>query len=216
MKPFRIKLVEPFLPRFPWILDVGCGLHSPSVTKKYIGECVYHGIEKPGYVGYSTGPNDDRDLAKVDKHILIDLEDRPDLNLLGVSDGKYDCVIASNTLEHFTQDTARFYLRTLPLNLKAGGIFFVEVPSHRVFTSFLPSSYDGIEHRAYFDLSDLVNTVLPTCEILKAGTRRYWRNILRSPVTLPAKLILGMKYPTEYTDLLGLSYYVLAKKRGDE
>ena len=213
MKPFRIKKIERHLPRFPHILDVGCGFHSPSVTKKYVGECVYHGLEKPGYVGIATGPNDSKDLSCIDRHLLVDLEAQPDESLALLPNQAYDSVIASNTLEHFTQTTSLHLLRSLPDKLKIGGVLFVEVPSHRVFKCFLPSNYDGLEHRVFLTLGDLVNSVLPTCEVLEAGTRRDWRNILRSPISLPLKLAMGMTYPTEYTDVLGLSYYLLARKR---
>lgn len=213
MKPFRIRKVGRYLPQFPHLLEIGCGFHSPSITKKYIGDCVYYGLEKPGYVGIGTGPNNQADLSKIDKHILCDLETRPDLTELGIPDNHFDAVIASNTLEHLTRDVALHYLFSLPKKLKPGGVYFVEVPSHRVFKCFLPSNYDGVEHRVFFDFGDLVNLLLVDCEILEAGTRRDWRNILRSPVTLPLKLAMGMSYPTEYTDLLGLSYYVLARKR---
>lgn len=213
MKPFRIRKIEPHILRTPFILDVGCGFHSPRITKKYIPDAIYYGIEKPGYTGINSTPNNTEDIVLIDKHILVDLEERPDLVALGVPNRLFDAVIASNTLEHFTFDTAQHYLRILPEKLCRGGVFFAEVPSHRVFKSFLPSNYDGWEHRAFLTISDLVNPLLATCEILEAGVRRDWRNILRSPITLPAKLAIGMSYPTEFTDIFGLSYYVLARRR---
>jgi len=211
-KPYRLRKIASHLPITPIILEVGAGFHSPSITRKYIPHCVYYGIEKPGYEGINSTPNTRDDLDCIDRHILTDLEQWPNLEEHGVREKMFDAVIAANTLEHLAPATAKFYLTRLPQFLKLGGVFYVEVPSHRVFKCWLPSNYDGIEHRAFLDLADLINPILSTCEILEAGTRRDWRNILRSPLSLPVKLAFMSSYPTEYTDLLGLSYYVLAKR----
>lgn len=213
-KPFRLRKIERYAGSSPTILDVGCGNGSPKITKKFFPGCFYVGIEKQDHRAFGTTPNDAEGISFVDHHVYADLEERPDVREFGLRFGTFDAIIASHVLEHFTEQTARYYLRALPLFLKPGGVLYVEVPNERTLGyRFLESNYDGVEHRALLGLGMIVNELLPTSEILEAGTRRDWVNALRSPVTLPIKLILGKKYPTELVDLLGLATYIISKRR---
>jgi SAM-dependent methyltransferase len=212
MIPLRIRKIIPHLPAAPMILDVGCGFKSPSITKKYIPDCVYVGVEKPGYEVDGREPNSLNDLKCIDEHILVDLGTFDGKAVLGGLPPLFHAVILSNTLEHFQYYDALEILALSARRLVRGGVIYIEVPSHRIFRKWPPSFYDGIEHRASLPLHHLVNTLLPSCEILEAGIRRDWVNILRSPITLPLSLLRGQSYHTSLTDLLGLSIYILARR----
>ena len=50
------------------LLDIGCGNHSATLTKRYFPNCIYYGVDKDNY------NNDDRDFAVMEKFFRIDLE----------------------------------------------------------------------------------------------------------------------------------------------
>ena len=44
--PHRIAAVRPWLKSArPRLLDIGCGNHSPRITKTYLPQCEYHGVD---------------------------------------------------------------------------------------------------------------------------------------------------------------------------
>ena len=84
-----------FYPRFKGesfaLLDIGCGNHSASITKKWFPRCRYSGVDREMY------NIDETDLRSADHFFLLDL-DRS--NLEEIPDGHFDAIRASHVIEH--------------------------------------------------------------------------------------------------------------------
>ena len=73
------------------LLDVGCGNHSPSVTKRFFPECRYYGLDRGVY------NNDASDLASMETFYEKDLETD---DLADLPDGFFDVILFVHVIEH--------------------------------------------------------------------------------------------------------------------
>src|SRR5690606_447505 len=110
---------------------VGCGNHSPALTKKYFPSCVYHGLDRGRW------NHDAEDDAAMDHFFGIDLDAPEQLDAVG--DGHYDVIICSHVLEHVPRPEA--VAGRLIEKLKPEGALYIEVPSERSLR--LPRASEG-------------------------------------------------------------------------
>ncbi len=186
MEILRILLTEKFryvkhLRKNPIkILDVGCGNHSPSITKRLFKNCEYHGIDKEYYnLTYE-------DIRLIDAFFQIDLDN--DLNKLdSVPNEYYDYIIVSHTIEHLKNGLK--ILDYLCKKLKTGGYIYIEYPSLKSFN--LPSMEgclhfcDDPTHVRCYDPHDIINVLLDNnIKIIFARERRNKFRIILMPLII--------------------------------
>ncbi len=190
------------------ILDIGCGNHSPSLTKKYIGNCEYHGLDINQTYNYQ-----DSDFACIDRFYKIDLNSS---SLDEIHDDYYDCIIFSHIIEHLSSGLE--ILSQLHKKLKNGGILYIETPSQ--ISLSLPSMkgtlnfWDDQTHKRIYPMSEMINTLKNNnCEILLAKTRRSFKRILFLPIYIIYDIWkYGFISGTAFWDLLGFANVVIAKR----
>jgi SAM-dependent methyltransferase len=197
------------------LLDVGCGNHSPAITKRYFPQSVYHALDS------SRWNRDARDDGLIDRFFDLDLEDVDRLDQ--IEDGYYDAVICNHVLEHVS-DPYRAAGR-LARKLRPGGVMFIEVPSERSLK--LPRAIDGwmgirgclnfhddVTHRTMVDLEKL-RTILQADGYACTSPRyRFW---LRRVVFLPAYVIAGLLMrgyvPASVVwDVTGFAKYIVVRR----
>lgn len=210
LRPFRFKVLpRSFRAQRPLrVLDVGCGSHSPTVTKKWLPGCEYHGIDRARY------RVDAGDLAAIDRYFEMDL-DADDLAV--VPDAAYDLVVFSHVIEHLREGHRA--LRGLATKVRVGGYLYVETPGPRSLA--LPSMRgtlnftDDPTHVRLYRPEEIANTLLEAgMHVLHAGTRRDWTRVALTPIAFPARLVIQRdKAAADLWDLLGFASYTLAVRR---
>jgi hypothetical protein len=193
------------------LLDIGCGDHSPTLTKYWFPKCRYYGLDKQIY---NNSPDD---LEVMEIFYKIDLERD---NLKEIPDSFFNVIILSHVLEHLSNGLE--VLETLSHKLQQQGKIYVEVPSIRSLA--LPSARgtlnfcDDPTHIRFYGIVEIVNTLLANgVKIIKARRRRNWPRILITPLIIPFHLGFRLKHG-EWSgrglwDLLGFADYVYGEKR---
>lgn len=210
-KPVRYDLLDKWIckPSIK-ILDVGCGNHSASRTKRYYPDCKYYGLDKSKY--YNNGP---QDFEAMEDFYEIDLNQNLE-SLNAVPNDFFNCLILSHTIEHLKngEDT----LSHLFPKLKKGGVIYIETPSPR--STRLPNL--GIGLNFYSDSTHIKIYPLENIEaflkengfsIIKLGIRRSLKRIIFLPIYIFGSL-LRLKYidASVFYDITGFANYVIASK----
>lgn len=210
-KPFRITRIQRHLNVSPPVLlDVGCGNQSPSVTKRWLPDCTYHGIDRDPNI---LGPSD---KTCCERFLVLDLDDG---DLSDVTDNAYDVIIMSHVVEHLRHGERA--IGNLIKKLKAEGLIYIEVPSERSLR--LPSGvgtlnfFDDKTHVRFYSLGEIGNILLDhNLVVLEAGRRREWFKIFLFPLYLPlqifALLTEGRLHARGLWDMMGFADYILARK----
>jgi ubiquinone/menaquinone biosynthesis C-methylase UbiE len=209
LKPFRFKVLahESKAPGGR-LLDVGCGSHSPTITRRWLPDCTYYGVDRANY------GNDDADFAVMEEYYEMDLSSDP---LTTIPDNFFDIVVMSHVIEHLPNGLD--VLDELTRKLRTGGLFYLEFPSPRSLR--LPSMpgtlnfCDDETHVRVYDVAEVANVLLRNgFRIARAGTRRDLLRIVLMPVLVPAKFLLrGNISAGDFWDVTGFASYVLAAKR---
>lgn len=214
LMPVRLKRVYRDFKERPikW-LDVGCGNHSPSVTKKFFPQCEYHGLDQCRY------NIDQEDEKSIDTFYAINLDED---TLDTIPDEAFDVILVAHVLEHL-KDPARV-LGALCRKLKKGGAIYVEFPSLR---SLGLSSHEGTlqfcddgTHIHLPNPYEMANTLLQgDVRIVQAKTRRDPARILLSPLFYLRNLGLQLqgKRPRSkgLWDISGFAFYLYGVKKSD-
>lgn len=191
------------------MLDVGCGNHSPSVTKAYFPTCRYFGVDKVWY------NNDERDRSAMEAYYEIDVDEPSSMESL--RDDFFDCIILNHIIEHTRNGVD--VLKLLSRKLKHGGTLYVETPSERSLT--LPrmkgtlNFYDDPTHVRVYTLDEM-NKVLSDSgiRIERSGTRRFLRKIVLMPVYAIASFFtFGHLRAVVFWDLLGFAHYTVGVRQ---
>jgi SAM-dependent methyltransferase len=148
------------------LLDIGCGNHSATVTKRYFPNCVYYGVDKDNY------NNDDRDFALMEKFYRIDLETG---GLESLPNDFFDVIMCSHVIEHLHNGLE--VVGKLSSKLAPGGKIYIEFPS--LASLKLPSMKgtlhfcDDPTHVRLYSVLDVCNVLLDGgVRIVAAGRRR--------------------------------------------
>lgn len=196
------------------VLDIGCGNHSPTLTKAYFPHCVYHGLDRERW------NNDAADAAATDHFYPIDLESE---ELDEVGDEQYDVVICSHVLEHLSNPES--VATKLARKLKANGMLYIEVPSSRSMK--LPRAkdgwfgirgclnfYDDETHVTLVDLEEI--RALLTKQGYAATEPRYrflWRRVVFWPLYAATGIALRGYIPASVMwDVTGFAKYIVVTR----
>lgn len=212
--PHRLAFIRGKLPaKGGVILDVGCGNHSPRITKRYLPACTYHGIHD------SRWNLDEADDRALDELFVLDLNVPG--SLTAVRDDAYDAVICSHILEHISEPGR--VLQELAGKVKCGGVLYVETPSERslrlpradrgwlVFRGCL--NFDDDEtHKELVEPEEMA-VVLRDMGFLVDGPRdrRMWRRVLLFPFYCVGCLLFKGFVPASVLwDVTGFAKYLVA------
>ena len=206
--PFKFKfLKKDFSNREINYLDIGCGNHSPSITKKLFPKWNYSGVDRDDYA------IDSHDKESMLRYYKIDLTCEP---LDCLPNGFYDVIMMSHVIEHLPNGLN--VLEDLVVKLKSGGMFYIEFPSVRSLSfPSMPGSLnfcDDPTHVRVYSIHEIANLLLANgCRIVRAGTRRDKVRIFLCPLVALVKLFRDGKLSgASFWDLFGFSEYVYAEK----
>jgi len=201
-----------FYPRFKGesfaLLDIGCGNHSASITKKWFPRCRYSGVDREMY------NIDETDLRSADHFFLLDL-DRS--NLEEIPDGHFDAILASHVIEHLHSGLKVLQI-LVSRKLKPGGLIYVEFPSIRSLAlPNMPGTLnfcDDETHIRLYDVKDVANALLDnSMRIIRAGRRRCIDRILLMPIKILRETVRRHELRGGwFWDLLGFADFVFAQK----
>jgi len=190
-------------------LDIGCGNHSASLTKKIFPNCKYYGLDLN-----KDYNNDENEFKLMEAFYEADLSTS---DLRQIPDGMFDYINMTHVIEHIKNH--EFALEKLCTKLKKDGMIFIEYPSWR--STKLPSMhktlnfFDDQTHIYIHDNRDLANLLMKfDMQILKMGTRRNIFEILVIPKRLLISLIKRERITgSVFWSLLGFADYIIAKKK---
>jgi ubiquinone/menaquinone biosynthesis C-methylase UbiE len=209
VKPHRIaKVNKHLLKEDITILDVGAGSHSASITKEWLPNCIYHGVDvSRNYY------NDERDFSMMDSFYEMDLT-KLDFGI--IPNNFFDLIIMSHIIEHLPNGDQ--VIEKLIPKLKSNGIIYIEYPSFK--STKLPSMketlnfFDDPTHCRIYSLPEIYNIMMKNnLVILEGGKRRQWINIFLVPFKSILQLFTkGYIRGGVMWDITGFAEYVIAKE----
>lgn len=184
IRPQKFALVRGrFSTASPRILDVGCGNHSPALTKYWLPGCFYAGADIQEY------NLDAKDKAAMDAFYPVGVDGS---GYEKIPDSAFDYVILHHVAEHMHNSSQM--IARLCGKLKPGGYFWIAFPSLRSLS--LPSAEgtlqfcDDSTHVFLPDVREVSNTLLMNdVKIIHAGTSRPFLRTLIGAIILPIALI---------------------------
>jgi SAM-dependent methyltransferase len=179
------------------LLDVGCGNHSPSSTKKYFPNCIYHGADI--VEDYNLNSND---RILMNAFYLVDTEGGGYEN---IQDNYYDVVVMNHVIEHMKYP--KKILSLIVHKVAPNGLILIAFPSEKSLS--LPSASigtlnfsDDYSHIYIPSLNELCNLLLINgFKIVFAGqTKDRLRWMIGFLKNLYNKMLvpIGMKLSAKY------------------
>jgi 2-polyprenyl-3-methyl-5-hydroxy-6-metoxy-1,4-benzoquinol methylase len=216
LKPCRFDDLHSFLnKKAVKILDVGCGNHSPSITKKYYPDCIYYGLDR------SKDYNLDKaDLESMKDFFQADLTKIETLN--AVPNEFFDCIILSHVVEHLSNGEE--VIAELLKKLRKGGVFYLETPSSQSVNfpkmkgpllGGCLNFYDDPTHMQKPCEEKSLIAVFENngCRIQSAGIRRSFKRIFFFPVYFAGSFVrFGYLDGCVFWDILGFVEQIIAVK----
>ena len=166
------------------ILDVGCGNHSPTITKRWFPEAEYHGAD------IAKHNLDTADEKNLDRFFSLSMEGG---GYDAIPDGEYDFVVLNHVLEHIRDPEP--VVKAACAKLKTGGLIWIAFPSLRSLTLPRATSgtlnfHDDATHVRMCEVKEVAGWLLASgVQILKAGPSRDLLRSLIGAAILPFALL---------------------------
>lgn len=171
------------------ILDIGCGNHSPSITKHWFPNCTYTGVDVEEF------NLDAEDKRCMDRFIRVNTDGT---GYEQIPEASFDVILLNHVIEHI-RDPAPV-IASLCRKLKPGGYIYLAFPSMRSLS--LPSAdgtlnfCDDAGHIHIVDIRAVAQTLLDNrVRILRAGRSidrvRYCIGAALYPLALIRKAVTG-------------------------
>lgn len=203
------KVYKIFKKKKFYVLDIGCGNHSPSHTKFWFPDCLYYGLDKD--LNYN---NDTQDIKLMDTFYQIDLETS---NLQEIPDEHFDLILMTHVIEHLAKGDK--VIIELLKKLKPDGYFYIEYPSFKSvkFPSMKGTLnfFDDPTHIRLYSQIELFNLFLQNnCKIVSGGVKRNWLYVMLTPAWAMWSLLKYKHVKASILwDLFGFAEYVLIQKK---
>jgi len=208
--PPKLKRFLPYRDLPVAILDIGCGNHSPTMTKHWFPRSTYCGLDLERY------NNSPEDLKAIDQFYKADL--REDL-LKQIPDEHFDIILMAHVVEHIPN--GEDVICRLSRKLKLGGRIYVETPSER--SAVLPSGvdclnfYDDPTHVRLYTGQELESACTAAgLDVVAAGLRRDMLWMAVGLALIPKQLSSFARYRKPFGpglwDWLGFAQFVEAVK----
>lgn len=210
IKPQRFNYLNKWLSKpSVKILDVGCGNHSPSLTKDFFPNCKYYGIDKSKSYKLNKA-----DFNSMEKFYHFDISNVS--NFKAITNEYFDCIILSHIIEHI--ENGEEIILLLLKKLKKKGVIYIEFPSsHSVNLPSMKGTlnfYDDPEHIKLYHLNELKQLLTYNgCIIIKSGIRQSLKKILLIPVFIINSYVKYRYVPANvFWDITGFASYIVALK----
>ncbi|HVZ82856.1 MAG TPA: methyltransferase domain-containing protein [Terracidiphilus sp.] len=163
----KFRYVRGRLSAAPRILDIGCGNHSPTLTKRWFPDCFYAGADIQQY------NNSEADLAAMDAFYPVGADGS---GYDAIPGNSFDLVLLHHVAEHMADPAP--IVAALCTKLKPGGLIWIAFPSLRSLS--LPHSCDETlnfcddpTHIRVPDVREMANILLASgVSVLHAGRSR--------------------------------------------
>lgn len=212
--PTRFRELKRRLPKLNGlrVLDVGCGNHSPAITKLWLPGCAYTGVDVAEY------NLDAEDRRLMDDFVLVGSDGS---GYDALPDESFDIAIMSHVIEHMPDPLS--VIATICRKLRRGGYIYLSFPSVRSLA--LPSAVgatlnfcDDVTHIHIPDVRTVAQTLLDSgFHILRAGRSsdpvRYVIGAALYPCALVRKAFTGRLYGRGLWQFLGFEDMVLGYRR---
>ena len=194
------------------VLDIGCGNHSPTITKRWLKNCIYTGADIAEY-----NLNADDRLA-MDEFVIVGADGS---GYEQISDGTYDLVLMSHVIEHMRDPLP--IVAALCRKLKPGGYIYLAFPSVRSLS--LPAASDTAlnfcddpTHIRIADVREIAQTMLDNdMRVIQAGRSkdmpRYLLGAMLYPYALLHRAVTGRMRGRGLWHYLGFEDMVLGQRR---
>jgi SAM-dependent methyltransferase len=193
------------------ILDIGCGNHSPTVTRYWLKNVRYTGVDVSEY------NIDEEDKANMERFVLV-TEDGGGYE--AIPDRSFDVVIMSHVVEHMRNPAA--VIAQVCRKMRPGAYIYVAFPSLRSLA--LPSAIgtlnfcDDPTHIRIVDVKEVAQALLDNgVRIVYAGrvsdALNYLIGALLYPYRLLQRAITGRMYARGLWHFLGFEDMVLGQLR---
>jgi SAM-dependent methyltransferase len=214
MCPTRFKYIRRLLSSSEAlsILDVGCGNHSPTITKHWFPGCRYTGVDIAEY------NLDDGDHLLMDRFVIVGADGAGYEQIEGES---FDLIVMNHVMEHMADPYA--VLERICRSLRPGGYIYLAFPSVRSLA--LPSACDTAlnfcddpTHIRIPDVRAVAQALLDNgVRVLRAGRSwdmpRYLVGAALYPCALVRRYFSGQMSGRGLWQFLGFEDMVLGQRR---
>lgn len=211
-KPARFDYLDKWL-KVPHanILDVGCGNHSPFITKRFYPNCNYWGVNLTR--DYNL---DSADFNCMEGFYELDITNIDSLSV--IQNDFFDCIIMSHIIEHIMNGEE--VILCLLSKLKRGGVLYLEFPSsHSIHLPHMRGTlnfHDDPTHIRMYTVKGLEPLLTDNgCTIIRSGVRHTLKRIVLTPVYIVGSLVSrGHLLASVVWDITGFGSYIIAAKEG--
>jgi SAM-dependent methyltransferase len=209
----KFRYLRGLLPAQPRILDIGCGNHSPTLTRRWFPDCTYSGADIQQY------NNSEADLAAMDAFYPVGADGSGYDAIPGSS---FDLVLLNHVVEHMAAPAP--IVAALCAKLAPGGYIWIAFPSLRSLA--LPHSDDETlnfcddpTHIRVPDVREVSNILLAHgVAIVHAGRSREGLLTTLGDIVKLAKRLVRRAFTGRFSGrgmwyILGFEDHVLGRRR---